>query len=396
VATMLGNVALTLLTVLLLQLMLAVAWRVSSRLLGLSRRASRHWIISTLLCALSVALVLARGWVPDVLGVVLSSVLAVTAVLAIRRGALAFLKQSAYDGEAILVLVAVGGAGLGCLAWSSPMAAATQVLINSTGMAWVLGRTAWQIYGPLRTEFGDGTAYMLVATFVAGVALFAARAVAGLVPGAPPLTPFPTDSPANIAAAVLMLLLTLSLHGSLVLMVMNRLVRRLRHLSQRDPLTGLFNRAEWTRQLEAHHRWLGRYGDAFGVLMVDIDHFKKINDTMGHAAGDAVLITVAQVLTASSRDVDVIGRLGGEEFGVLLPRADAITMRRTGERLRQLLGEAQTTWREQPIRVTVSVGAALCADPDETPSMLYERADRALYQAKHTGRNRTVLSRLAG
>lgn len=392
-ATMLGNVALTLLTVLLLQLMLAVAWRVSSRLLGLSRRASRHWIISTLLCALSVALVLARGWVPDVLGVVLSSVLAVTAVLAIRRGALAFLKQSAYDGEAILVLVAVGGAGLGCLAWSSPMAAATQVLINSTGMAWVLGRTAWQIYGPLRTEFGDGTAYMLVATFVAGVALFAARAVAGLVPGAPPLTPFPTDSPANIAAAVLMLLLTLSLHGSLVLMVMNRLVRRLRHLSQRDPLTGLFNRAEWTRQLEAHHRWLGRYGDAFGVLMVDIDHFKKINDTYGHVAGDSVLRQLAGLVRPRIREHDIFGRVGGEEFGILLPEVDLLGAKVVAEKVRIAVEAASFLIKDETFGATVSLGcASLDGTTQDSAERLYERADKALYAAKRAGRNRVVVA----
>jgi diguanylate cyclase (GGDEF)-like protein len=194
---------------------------------------------------------------------------------------------------------------------------------------------------------------------------------------------------------LLILLLALSQHATLLMMSLLRLLRKLRHLSQRDALTGLYNRAEWTRQLESQHRWLGRFGEPFGVLMIDIDHFKKINDTMGHAAGDAVLLSVAQVLTASAREVDVIGRLGGEEFGVLLPRAEPMTVRRAAERLRQMIGEAETSWRGQPIRLTVSIGAALCLEADESPSHVLERADRALYQAKHNGRNRTVVARMA-
>ena len=112
-------------------------------------------------------------------------------------------------------------------------------------------------------------------------------------------------------------------------------------------------------------------------------------------ASDAVLLTVAQVLTASAREVDVIGRLGGEEFGVLLPRSEHMTVRRAAERLRQALGDAETSWKDQPIRLTVSIGAALGTDADEAPSHVLERADRALYQAKNNGRNRTVVARLA-
>jgi diguanylate cyclase (GGDEF)-like protein len=233
---------------------------------------------------------------------------------------------------------------------------------------------------------------------VAGVSLFTLRALAGLLPpvsGEAALQPLPVDTPLNIASALVVLLLVLILHCNLAAMVLVRLLGRLRHLSQRDALTGLYNRAEWNRQLEAQHRWLGRFGEPFGVLLIDIDHFKKVNDTLGHAAGDAVLLTVAQVLTASAREVDVIARLGGEEFGVLLPRAEQMTVRRAAERLRQMLGDAETTWRDQPIRLTVSIGAALCNDADESPSQLLERADHALYQAKNTGRNRTVVARLA-
>jgi diguanylate cyclase (GGDEF)-like protein len=394
---MLGNVALTMLTLLLLLGLVAAGWLVAARGFELSRQVARHWGASALIGMAALALLLTRSVAPDWLAAPVGNTLAVLALLAIRRGLLRFLRRPRGDREAVLTLGAVLAMQVGCRTLDVPWRDTAEVAGTSLAMAWVLMRTSMQAYSPLRNEFGERRAFLLVSPQVAGVALFSLRALAGLMPmtAAPVLQPLPLDTPLNIASALVLLLLVLVLHCNLAAMVLVRLVRRLRHLSQRDALTGLYNRAEWNRQLEAQHRWLGRFGEPFGVLMIDIDHFKKINDTMGHAAGDAVLLTVAQVLTASAREVDVIGRLGGEEFGVLLPRSEQMTVRRAADRLRQMLGDAETTWRGQPIRLTVSIGAALCNDADESPTQLLERADHALYQAKNTGRNRTVVARLA-
>ena len=394
---MLGNVALTMLTLWLLLGVVAAGWTMAARALELSRRAARLWSVSALIGMAALTLLLMRGWAPDWAATTLGNVLAVAALLAIRRGMLRFLRQPLHDAEAIATLVVFAGVQAACLVLPLEWQAPAQVIATCLAMAWALLRSSTQAYPALRREFGERKAFLLVSPQVAGVALFVLRAAAGLLPPWPgqTLQPLPADTPLNVASALLILLLVLLLHGNLAVMVLLRLVRKLRHLSQRDALTGLYNRTEWNRQLEAQHRWLGRFGEPFGVLMIDIDHFKKINDTMGHAAGDAVLLTVAQVLTASAREVDVIGRLGGEEFGVLLPRAEQTTVRRAADRLRQMLGDAETTWRDQPIRLTVSIGAALCADADESTAQLLERADHALYQAKNTGRNRTVVARLA-
>jgi diguanylate cyclase (GGDEF)-like protein len=394
---MLGNVALTLLTLLLLLGVMAGGWLLAVQGLELSRQVARHWGSSALIGMAALGLLLTRGVAPEWLAAPLGNTLAVLALLAIRRGLLRFLRRPRGDREAVIILAATVVVQLGCRYLDAPWREAAEVASTCLAMAWVLLRTSTQAYSPLRIEFGERRAFLLVSPQVAGVALFSLRALAGLLPlsGSPTLQPLPADTPLNIASALVLLLLVLILHCNLAAMVLVRLVRRLRHLSQRDALTGLYNRAEWNRQLEAQHRWLGRFGEPFGVLMIDIDHFKKINDTMGHAAGDAVLLTVAQVLTASAREVDVIGRLGGEEFGVLLPRSEQMTVRRAADRLRQMLGDAETTWRGQPIRLTVSIGAALCNDADESPAQLLERADHALYQAKNTGRNRTVVARLA-
>jgi diguanylate cyclase (GGDEF)-like protein len=393
---MLGNVALTLLTLLLLLLLAAAGWAMAARVLHLSLRASRHWCLSALLGALALALLLMRGQAPDWLAVAGGNVVAVSALLAMRRGVLKFLRQPCADGEGLITLGVVSVGNALALALPSPTDATARALFTSVMMAFTLLRSCLLAYPAMRREFGERLAFALVAPQVAGIAMYLLRVASALLVWPPQLPPLTQDSPPNVATSLLILMLTLLQHGCLVVMALQRLVRKLRHLSQRDALTGLYNRAEWNRQLEAQHRWLGRFDEPFGVLMIDIDHFKKVNDSLGHAAGDAVLLTVAQVLTASAREVDVIGRLGGEEFGVLLPRAEPMTLRRAAERLRQMLGDAETSWRGQPIRLTVSIGAALCTDADESPAHVMERADRALYQAKNTGRNRTVVARVAG
>jgi len=392
---MLGNVALTLLTLLLLLLLAAAGWAMAARVLHLSRRASRHWCLSALLGAMAIALLLMRGQAPDWLAVAGGNVVAVSALLAMRRGVLKFLRQPCADAEALVTLGVVLLGNALALALPRPFDATGQSLFTSLVMAFTLLRTSVLSYPPLKREFGERLAFALVAPQVAGIAMYLLRVASALMVWPPQLAPLTDDTPRNVATTLLILLLTLLQHGCLVVMALQRLVRKLRHLSQRDALTGLYNRAEWNRQIAAQHRWLGRFGEPFGVLIIDIDHFKKVNDTLGHAAGDAVLLTVAQVLTASARDIDVIARLGGEEFGVLLPRAEAMSLRRAADRLRQLLGDAETRWRDQPIRLTVSIGAALCSDAEESPAQVMERADRALYQAKHNGRNRTVVARLA-
>ena len=392
---MLGNVALTLLTLVLLLIAAAAGWSMAARALNLSRRAARHWALSALLCALGLALMLARGTAPDWLAVNGANLLCVASLLAMRRGTLMFLRLPPCDTEAGVILALSAAASVLALLLPASHALVAEVMLTCAALAWVLLRICVQAYPGLRIEFGERIAFMLIAPQVAAIAMFLLRGAMGFLPAPLMLQPLPVDTPANVASMLLILLLALSQHGSLLVMALLRMVRKLRHLSQRDALTGLFNRAEWTRQLEAQHRWLGRFGEPFGVLMIDIDHFKKINDSMGHAAGDAVLLTVAQVLTASAREVDVVGRLGGEEFGVLLPRVEPMMMRRAAERLRQMLGDAETRWRDQPIRLTVSIGAALGTDAEEAPNHVVERADRALYQAKNNGRNRTVVARMA-
>jgi two-component system, cell cycle response regulator len=162
----------------------------------------------------------------------------------------------------------------------------------------------------------------------------------------------------------------------------------LRRDSQTDPLTGLLNRrslqAEVTSRCQAKER--------FGVLFMDLDHFKSVNDRYGHEMGDRVLVAVAAVLKAGLRPGDLVGRYGGEEFVGIVAGAGPESARLVAERLRQSV-EAMLPPKAGPSALTISIGTTVF-DPrqsDERSEELLHRADMALYAAKRTGRNRVVL-----
>lgn len=165
----------------------------------------------------------------------------------------------------------------------------------------------------------------------------------------------------------------------------------LRHLSVHDELSGLYNRRYWQM---AAQEWFEQpwCSNQQGVLlMLDIDHFKSINDQLGHAVGDAVINRVGQVLQDQMRTSDLAGRLGGEEFGVLLPSATLSEAKQIAERLRTQITK-ETDPITTPLSSTVSVGIAARTGDDMTLQDWLIRADRALYEAKNQGRNRSVIA----
>ena len=160
----------------------------------------------------------------------------------------------------------------------------------------------------------------------------------------------------------------------------------LERISRSDPLTGLPNRRDIDEHLASMLAAGRRHGDTLGVAMIDIDHFKSINDTYGHAAGDAVLQQVAQRLRLAARQEDLVGRWGGEEFIVLLPRCDAARVFDVSDRVRRTVAATPVDLPEGgSLTVTVSIGCTPGLDDD-----VVERADSALYTAKEEGRNRTI------
>lgn len=161
---------------------------------------------------------------------------------------------------------------------------------------------------------------------------------------------------------------------------------RLEYLARHDALTGLFNRQYTQKLLEQEIERCERYGTALSVLVLDIDHFKRVNDTHGHACGDVTLQHVAQLVADRIRTNDIVGRWGGEEFLVLLPHTTLDGAVEAAECLRAQIEQLEP---EDAPAVTISIGAAERATGESAES-LFEAADVALYEAKEQGRNRVV------
>jgi diguanylate cyclase (GGDEF)-like protein len=171
-------------------------------------------------------------------------------------------------------------------------------------------------------------------------------------------------------------------------LVRTRLYEQAQRLATTDGLTGLVNRRTFTAQLAARVREAHRYRRPLSLLLLDVDYFKKVNDTYGHPAGDAVLRGVAGVARAQARETDLVARYGGEEMALVLPETDVAGARVIAERLRASVQASAHPTEQGTLRVTVSVGVATWPGSGQTPEELVESADRALYRAKQAGRNR--------
>jgi len=258
-------------------------------------------------------------------------------------------------------------------------------LLIAAQLALLARATLW----PRTREFGHSAwRYMMCVCFAVMAALTAARGVLGawfteLYPYF--RAPTPLNLTALVAANVTLVL------GNIAVLAAWReeAEQQLRQLVVTDALTGLVNRGGWTAQAGRCLHAAQRHGYALSLLMIDVDHFKRINDTYGHEAGDTALHYFGQLLHRCQRAGDLCARLGGEEFAVLLTHADTTAAQAFDQRLRQEL--AATAPAALQFSMDYSSGHALCT-PDDTLETLMARADAALYRAKHAGRGRLVLA----
>ena len=200
----------------------------------------------------------------------------------------------------------------------------------------------------------------------------------------------------NLLSIIGLSLLTLALLLGSTYVMLNNLGNKIEtaqsallEASIRDELTGLYNRRFLMSRLHEEFERARRQGSSLGLLMMDLDNFKDVNDEYGHQVGDQVLRSVAQTLAGILREYDIAGRYGGEEFVVVSVETGIDDLVRLAERIRARI-ESAVHCKVPGVRITISIGVASLAD-DDTPETLLKRADDALYRAKNEGRNRTVL-----
>lgn len=164
----------------------------------------------------------------------------------------------------------------------------------------------------------------------------------------------------------------------------------LEELSHRDPLTGIYNRRFMESELDKEFQRVVRYGGNLSVLFLDLDFFKKVNDTYGHQAGDQVLIEVTQRITSIARATDCLARYGGEEFAIILPETDTSGGLIFANRVREIIEKTPIYHEEHVIPVTASLGLSEFYEGIESYDALLDQSDKALYMAKKQGRNCVV------
>jgi diguanylate cyclase (GGDEF)-like protein len=261
------------------------------------------------------------------------------------------------------------------VAWSTFLLAA-QMLIIARAALWP--RLAMQ--GNWRWVVAVGS--VVLAVFNAG---------RGVLGGFTDLYPsFLTPHPWNIASLLVANLATVMMNVAMLIGWHEESDLELRNQAITDPLTGILNRRGWNGIAGTLVAQANRQGLPLALLTIDLDHFKKINDVYGHAAGDRALQYFGELLSEGRRASDVIARLGGEEFGVLLPMADEAAARNLDQRLRLAISEEAES--ALGFGLNFSSGLALLAVPNETQAELMARSDAALYAAKLRGRGRMVIA----
>jgi len=375
----------------LMQAVLALVWLLGSWLIGDTRRAAVHWAGYAALSALSFALLTTAlhtpGRLPAELTRAAGNLAGVIARLALQRGIRLFVGRAVslrIDGIALGVVLAAAAIGV------SPGGASVRFVITSSVLA-LLALTMCRdliVHGRddlhLRWPVALGMPMILAA---AGFAFRAGRAALNPDSIASEMI---RDSALNVGSALAYIVLTLSFHATLMALVAARFTAQLRHRSRHDGLTGLLDRRAIDEALQAQIQRSRRTGEAFSVLMLDLDHFKAINDRFGHATGDRALKHVAALVREVLREVDSLGRIGGEEFLALMPGATLAAAGPVAERMRERLATSPMMLHGEPVAMSVSIGMAQWIAPGEDASQLAGRADAALYAAKAQGRDRVV------
>jgi diguanylate cyclase (GGDEF)-like protein len=369
------------------QAVLAVGWLLGALWVPDGRAALRWWAAFASLSALGLLLFVISAVNDDDLLRALGNPCAVGALISLQRGVRRFFDApSPWPGHVAVMLAAI------LISWFGLPEAATwwRVAGTSALLAWLGAATTWDVLRRVRQQFDMRYGILLVLPLLLGTSVFVVRGMRSIVSPEVAVWDPASSNTANFVGVAVYMLVALITQLTLVALVASRLTIGLRHASRRDELTGLLNRRAIDEALAAEAQRARRLHVPFTVLMLDLDHFKSINDHQGHAAGDRALQHLATLFASQMRDIDRVGRYGGEEFLMLLPGTPLAQAHPLAERLREKVAALPPVWRDSPLPVTVSIGLAEWLGDRDDVGLLVARADAALYRAKQDGRNRVV------
>ncbi|GIX24076.1 MAG: hypothetical protein KatS3mg122_1307 [Caldimonas sp.] len=371
----------------LTQALYAMGWTMVAALLREHRRTAWHFVGFCGFHAAALLLMAGRGSVEPWWSVTGSNLCLIASYLMVWRGVTAFFALEDQTRERRLVGLAAVLASL----WIGPESEHTpwRVVVVSAVVVWTIVRSVMAVHHALKHEFGARLAWAIDGTALLMAVLLSLRALRVLLAPSPD-TDIVSTTAAHPSFAYAAQIVSAFINFAYGGMLMARVMRRLDALSRTDGLTGLLNRRAMGEALREEWSRFQRHRSPMSVALIDIDHFKAVNDTHGHDVGDQVLQHVAHRLQTHVRPNDRLSRHGGEEFLLLMPSTDAAGAQRACQRLCHLIASTPVSTTAGPLPVTVSIGLTSARPSDERIDTVLIRADQALYACKRSGRNRVM------
>jgi diguanylate cyclase (GGDEF)-like protein len=373
----------------LTQALYAMGWLMVAVLIREHRTTAWHFMGFCGFHAAALILMAGRGTLDPWWSVTGSNLCLIASYLMVWRGVTAFfrLEGQTRERQVVGVLAVLASLWIG----PDPEHSASRVVVVSTVIVWVIMRAVMAVRRPMGQEFGARLSWLINGPSMLMALLLSLRIIGVLVEPRPDAD-IVTTTAAHPSFAYTAQIISAFVNFAYGGMLMARVMRRLDALSRTDGLTGLLNRRAMNELLHDEWQRLGRHHGPLSLGLLDIDHFKAINDTHGHDVGDQVLRHLATTLQANVRPTDRLSRHGGEEFLLLMPDTDATGAQQACERLRQHIATTPVPTTAGPLSITVSLGATSARHSDARIDDVLIRADEALYASKRGGRNRVTLA----